>query len=272
MKNKIWIRTLGLLLLCGGVMGTAAAQEYSASGDVTLVSSYVWRGQRLTDDASLQPSMTLGMDGFAFNAWGSLDITKINDFNANDPRRSGNGLKGHFTEIDYTFSYDHSFDAVSAGVGAIIYTFPERFAATTELYGTLSFDTAFLAPNITLYIDVDESRAGGTESGVYFLFGVGHSIPISPMDSDIFSSLDLSASVGLANGGFTKFYYDGLDKSGIHDGSFTASLPITLNDNWSAGMWLTVNSLFTPEIRASQYTGSDDGTSYSGGFNFNLSF
>ena len=37
---------------------------FSFSGDGALVSKYIWRGQRLTDDWSLQPSMTMGIGGF----------------------------------------------------------------------------------------------------------------------------------------------------------------------------------------------------------------
>ena len=273
MRAKIWTRTLGLLLLGGGVLGTATAQDsiYSASGDVAVVSSYVWRGQRLTDDPSLQPSMTLGIEGFAFNAWGSMDLTSFNDFNTGDPRiGKGDGLKGHFTEIDYTFSYDYSFENVSVGGGAIIYTFPERFSTTTELYGALSFDSVPLAPNVTLYLDVDETTSAvGGDAGVYLLLGAGHSFPIN---SDIVSSFDVSASLGFANGGFTKFYYSGLDKAGLHDGSLTASLPFNINDNWSAGAWVTVSGLIGDEIRAQQYTGADDGTTVWGGFSLSLGF
>ena len=68
-------------MLCGFLMGTAMAQEptYSASGDVVQVSKYMWRGQRLTNDWSLQPSMTLGAKGFSFNAWASMDLTAVNN-------------------------------------------------------------------------------------------------------------------------------------------------------------------------------------------------
>ena len=272
MRSNIWTRTLGLLLLCGCVMGTATAQDsiYAASGDMAVVSTYVWRGQRLTNDPSLQPSMTLGIEGFAFNAWGSMDLTSVNDFNDGDPRAGASGgLKGHFTEIDYTFSYDYSFESVSVGAGAIIYTFPERFATTTEIYGSVSLDTVPLAPNATLYIDVDETSAGDGDSGIYMLFGAGHSIPLN---SDVVSSIDLSGSLAFANGGFTKFYYSGLDKAGAHDASVTASLPININDNWSAGAWLTYSGLIGDEIRASQYTGPDDGSTVWGGFSLSLSF
>ena len=275
MRTNILTRTLGLLLLCGCVLGTATAQDsmYTASGDIAVVSTYVWRGQRLTNDPSFQPSMTLGIEGFAFNAWGSMDMTSVNDFNDGDDRTgAGGGLKGHFTEIDYTFSYDYSFESVSVGAGAIIYTFPERFATTTEIYGTVSLDTIPLAPNATVYIDVDETSAAGGDAGVYILLGAGHSFPIA---NDVVSSFDVSASLGFVNSGFTKFYYAGSPgegEAGVHDGSLTASVPININDNWSAGAWVTYSGLIGDEIRASQYSGPDDGSTVWGGFSLSLSF
>jgi hypothetical protein len=182
MNIKILTRTLGLLVMCGLLLGTAAAQEaslYSASADAALVSKYIWRGQRLTNDWSLQPAVTLGVGGLALNAWGNMDLTAVNDFNPGDPRSgSGDGLKGKFTEIDYTVSYDYSFDTVSVGAGTIFYTFPERFASTTEIYGSISLDTLPLAPSATIYIDVDETSASG-DTGAYFLFGAGHSIALN---------------------------------------------------------------------------------------------
>ena len=281
MKTRIWTRTLGLLVLCGCVLGTATAQEtsiYSASGDVALVSKYLWRGQRLTNDWSVQPSVTLGIEGFAFNAWATMDMTAVNNYNAGDPRAaSGDGLQGHFTEIDYTFSYDYSFDTVSVGAGTIFYTFPDRFATTTELYGTVSFDTVPLAPNATIYIDVDETSAGGGDTGAYFLLGAGHSFSI---DNDVISSFDLSGTFAFANGGFTGFYY-GIDEAGPHDASLTASVPINISDNWSAGAFVTYSGLLGDAIRASQFqdpreparpTGATLADTVWGGFSLSLSF
>jgi hypothetical protein len=273
MNIKILTRTLGLLVMCGLLLGTAAAQEaslYSASADAALVSKYIWRGQRLTNDWSLQPAVAL-------NAWGNMDLTAVNDFNPGDPRSgSGDGLKGKFTEIDYTVSYDYSFDTVSVGAGTIFYTFPERFASTTEIYGSISLDTLPLAPSATIYIDVDETSASG-DTGAYFLFGAGHSIALN---HDIFSSLDLSGSLGFANAGFTDFYY-GVDEAGAHDASITASLPININDNWSAGVWVTYSGLMGSEKRAAQFqdprepvrpTGATYADTVWGGFSLNLSF
>ena len=285
MRSKIWTRTLGFVVMCGCLLGTATAQEsiYSASGDVALVSKYMWRGQRLTNDWSLQPSMTLGAGGFSFNAWASMDLTAVNNappmfLLPGEPGAGAgaDGLQGRFTEIDYTFSYDRSFDAVSVGVGTIFYTFPERFSTTTEVYGSISFETVPLAPSVTVYIDVDET-VNNDSAGTYFLISAGHSIAFN---NNIFPGLDLSGSLGVANGGFTKFYY-GIDEAGPHDASITASLPIAINDNWSMGVWVTYSGLLGDGIRANQFqdprepgrpTGATLADTFWGGFSFSLSF
>ena len=249
MKSKIPVLIAGLIAVWGGFAGTARAQ-YSAGVDTAFVSKYIWRGQRLTNDLSFQPSLTVGAGGFAFNAWGTMDLTAVNTADgitipedpAVTPGDNDNGLKGQFSEVDYTFSYDHSFANVSLGGGVIFYTFPQRsstLATTEEIYGSVSFDSVPLAPSATLYIDVDETSAGGGSTGIYFLLAAGHSIPTG---SDVLTSLDLSASLSFANSGFGSFYY-GLEHSGPHDFNFTASVPIAINDNWSFGAFITYSAL-----------------------------
>ena len=249
MKSKIPVLIAGLIAVWGGFAGTARAQ-YSAGVDTAFVSKYIWRGQRLTNDLSFQPSLTVGAGGFAFNAWGTNGPhcgepgRRDHDSRGSgcDSRRQRQWIKSQFSEVDYTFSYDHSFENVSLGTGVIFYTFPQRsssFATTEEIYGSISFDSAPLAPSATLYIDIDETRAGGGNAGIYFLLAAGHSIPTG---SDVVTSLDLSASISFANSGFGSFYY-GLEHSGAHDFNFTASVPITISDNWSFSTFITYSAL-----------------------------
>ena len=89
-------------------------------------------------------------------------------------------------------------------------------------------------------------------------------------------------SIAFANGGFGNCYY-GIDDGGSHDASFTVSLPIAINDNWSAVGFVTYSSLLSgfragqfPDLReVSQGTAGIPG-SYSdtvwSGFNLSLSF
>ncbi len=280
MKAKIVLGTFGLFLLLGSFTGTAVAQEtnFSAAGDVAVVSKYIWRGQRLTNDWSLQPSMTLGIGGLAFNAWGTVDMTSVNE--GDRLLLADGGLQGKLSEVDYTVSYDHSFSNVSVGSGIIFYTFPERgfsLATTTEIYGSISADNAPLAPSFTLYVDVDETNAGSGSAGLYFNIAAGHSFAFN---HDVFTGLDMGASVAFANGGFTNFYY-GIGEGGPHDASFSINLPIAINDSWSAGAFVTYSGLLGEGIRGAQFgdprvASPAGGASYAdtvwGGLSLSLSF
>ncbi|HEX4999466.1 MAG TPA: hypothetical protein VFY29_14655 [Terriglobia bacterium] len=279
-------RTFLLLMVAGCFVGTAAAQEdsiYSFQGDAAVVSKYIWRGQRLTNDWSLQPAVTMGVGGFSFNAWGTIDLAAVNPGDSLPIGGMGaDGLKGKFSEIDYTFSYEHAFESVTASGGAIFYTFPERSAAlpsTTEVYGKVTLDSVPLTPFAALYVDVDQTNASSTGSnGLYVQFGASHSLPLN---NDIFESLDISGTISFVNGGFTKYYYGGLDDAGPHDSSFTVALPIKISDNWSATGFVTYSALLGNSIRQSQYqdprvatkpTGASYADTVWGGFSVSLSF
>lgn len=247
------LRGISLLLVLGCCLSATLAQDddsiYSFGGDAAFVSKYIWRGQRLTNDWSMQPSMTFGASGFSFNVWGNMDLTAVNEGdslflpqNPLAPVGDHSGLKGKFSEVDYTFSFAHSFEQMSVDVGTIFYTFPERsasLASTAEIYFGVTADNVALAPSATLYIDVDETSASGGSAGIYFLLGAGHSIPFT---NDTFSALDLSASLSFVNSGFGDFYYGSSD-AGAHDFNFTASLPITITDSVSASAFVSYSTL-----------------------------
>jgi hypothetical protein len=237
------------VVLVGACFVPQASAQYSASGDVLFASKYVWRGYRVTDEPVIQPAMTLGIGGFAFNAWGNLDLTNIN------------GQQGDFSEIDYTFSYDQAFEGGSVGGGVIFYAFPGA-PTTTELYGGISFDVVG-APSVTLYVDVDETRAGGGDPGLYVLLGGGHSFPTN---SDVVPSIDISGSFAFANDGFTGFYA-GVG-GGTHDASVGLSVPFVIDDNWSASGFVTYSGLVGDNLRVV----FADPDTVVGGASINLSF
>ena len=262
MKTKIVTRSLGYLVSMGCLLGASMAQDhaFSASGEAVVVSRFVWRGQRLTNDWSFQPSMTLGVGGFSFNAWGSMDMTAVNEGPGllipenplATPGGTNDGLKGQFSEVDYTLSFGHSFEHVSFDFGSLFYTSPPRsssVASTTELFGAIGFDSAPLAPSATVYVDVDEAMIGGGDPGVYVLIEAEQRISSGHRN---FPGIDLSGSIGFVNKGFTQFNY-GIDESGPHDASFTLSLPITFNDNWSFSGFVTYSALIGDQIRRSQF-------------------
>jgi len=251
--SKNVFRMIGLWVVLACAVGTSTAQDVdsfplSFSGDAALVSKYIWRGQRLTNDWSLQPAMTLGVGNFSFNVWGNMDLAAVNpgdtSFIPEDPSApagSHSGLKGKFSEVDYTFSYAQSIEDISIDVGTIFYTFPERsrdLASTTEIYGGVAFDAVPLAPAFTLYIDVDETGNSG-DTGIYFLLSAGHSLP---SDHPVFTGLDISGSISFVNEGFGQFYY-GAAETGAHDANITFSVPIVLGENVSAGAFLSYSAL-----------------------------
>ncbi len=58
---------------------TAIAQDQiEASVGADLVSSYIWRGQKL-GNAAVQPSLSLGWKGLSLGAWGSVGIVDSDD-------------------------------------------------------------------------------------------------------------------------------------------------------------------------------------------------
>ena len=256
--RKLSLVLIGCMASATAVPSLEAQSPYSFGGDAAFVSKYIWRGQRLTNDWSMQPSMTFGASGFSFNVWGNMDLAAVNEGdslfireNPLAPAGDHSGLKGHFSEVDYTFSFAHSFEQMSVDVGTIFYTFPDRSAAlpaTTELYFGVTAAAVPLAPSATLYVDVDETSAIGGSTGVYFLLGAGHSIALP---NNTFSALDLSTSLSFVNSGFGDFYY-GSSNGGAHDFNVTVSLPIALTESVSASGFVSYSALLG-DFRDSQF-------------------
>jgi hypothetical protein len=237
--------------------------ELSFSADVAASSKYIWRGQRLTDGWSLQPAGTLGMGNLSVNVWGTLDLVSVNEGDAlfikenpAAPPGDNNGLQGHFSEVDYTFSYSVPLDRLGIDFGSIVYTFPERSAslpATVEVFTGISFDTLPLSPSATLYVDVDESGKGSGSPGVYFLAAASHMLTFG---HPRLPGLELSGSAGIVNRGFGEFYY-GASHAGLHDLSFSVNLPINLGEHLSASAFVTGTAL-VGEFRDYQFLSARD--------------
>lgn len=246
--------------------GTASAQEAGSAapdsskdeqkagvpvtfrGDASAVSKYIWRGQRLTNDWSLQPAITVGLGDFSINLWGTLDMAAVNEGdglflpqNPSAPPGDQSGLQGKFSEIDYTFSYARSVRELSLTGGAIVYSFADRGATlrtTSELFAGVSLASVTFAPSATLYVDVDESQETGS-SGLYLKLAAAHSIALH---HHVFSSLDISGSLAFANAGFGRYYY-GAQEAGLHDFNLTLTLPMRISEHWSASACVAYSTL-----------------------------
>lgn len=65
------VAMLGMAL--AATMDAKAQKQVEASIGADLVSGYVWRGQDL-GNAAIQPSLSIGWQGFSLGAWGSVGI------------------------------------------------------------------------------------------------------------------------------------------------------------------------------------------------------
>jgi hypothetical protein len=202
------------------LLGAAKAGELPVDVEVgaDIFSHYVWRGLILTDDPVLQPSLTLSACGFSANVWGSIDMTDINE---------DMGQDYHLQELDYTFSYDFSpVEGLDLGVGTIFYTFPgTEYDSTQEVYGSVALSMVpYVTPSITVYYDVDEVEGFYVVGALDSEFGLTEKM-----------TLGLGASLAYGDGDYNEFYYY-IDKAGLADLNFSASLGYQVNDTFSVGI------------------------------------
>jgi len=236
--------TLAGILCTGIAASTAWAEEEKPTADlsVSALSKYVWRGFELSDDSIvLQPSMTVGYKGFAFNVWGNLDTDVKDDMGGPDENSSS------WNETDLTLSYTRSFDPAECTLGYIYYGLEGE--DSQEIFASVTLKT-ILSPTLAVYRDYDAFP------GWYITLGISHSVPVTDK-----LSLDLGAKVG---------YYDVDDEetladddgdaySGFHDGVISASMTFPVGEYFAV----------TPEIHYSFPLTSDaedviEGASFSG--------
>jgi hypothetical protein len=219
-----------LSLLAMAVFALAAlpawADEQRPTGQFSVgaASAYVWRGYELSrNSVVIQPSMTIGYQGFSAGIWGNMDTKPYYGGTV-----AGKSYSGDWNETDVTLSYTKSLGLFNLGAGYIYYGLGALNSdAADRLDGQDIFITAslntILAPTLTIYKDLDHYR------NWYFLLGVSHSLELSEM-----IALNLAATVSylLSTDPATYPKFDGnalptADKfSNFHDGSLSVSLPV----------------------------------------------
>ncbi len=216
-----------------------AEDEMDVSVEVgsDILSKYVWRGQLLTDDPVIQPSVTVGAGGLSLNVWGSIDTTDINE---DDQTQSY-----YLQEVDYTLSYGLSLaEGVAAEVGVIWYTFAGA-GSTGEIYGSVALSDVPLSPSLKVYYDFDEIES------IYASFGLEHEIGLTEQ-----LSLTLGASVGYGDADYHQAYvlpddppadYDG-EVSDVSDAALSATLGYTVNENFSLSVYATYTDFLDSDI------------------------
>jgi hypothetical protein len=199
MKKLLLVAALTFLFGSSNVMAEDASP--TASGSAAFLSKYVWRGYKLSEDSLvIQPSMTIGYKGFAFNAWSNLDTNA--------------GGTADLNETDLTASYDTKVGSVGLGAGYIYYGLAGN--DTQEFYVKASYDT-LLAPTLIVYKDVNSFP------GYYINLGLSQSVSLTDA-----IALNLSGGAGyyisqtdtILEAGTSKKY------NGFQDGLISAGLTI----------------------------------------------
>ena len=195
-----------LLLLCLG--GAALPLPGALSGQVDLVSRYIWRGFDLLPDnhMAIQPSVSieLGESGFTVNVWSSFALANRAMFKYSD-------------EIDLTLSYDIAMPEgweLSLGFTHYGYWFAEDFtfkdATSQEVFATVARTDLPLSPCLSVSYDFNLG------SGLYVTLGGSHELKISEK-----ASVELGGLIG-----FNSRQY--IDKTGFSDIDLYVKLPLTL--------------------------------------------
>jgi hypothetical protein len=207
LTNKNIIFYVLAIILFGGAFNSWAEEESpTASGSMSFLSKYMWRGYELSDESIVvQPSMTLAYKGFAFNTWGNLDT---------DPADGGAALN----ETDLTVSYDTSKGPFGLGAGFIYYGL-DSADDSQELYVKASYAT-LLTPTLMIYKDIKSFP------GYYLNLGLFHSFSLTDA-----IALSLSGAFGYYISNDEEVVEAGAnDKySGLQDGLLSASLSIPVS-------------------------------------------
>jgi hypothetical protein len=180
----------------------------AVSGQIDLVSRYIWRGFDLLPDnhMAIQPSFTvdLGESGIALNVWSSFALANRGDFKYCD-------------EIDLTLSYDVAMPEgweLSAGFILYGYWFAEDFrfkdSTSPEVFASLTRTDLPLSPQLCVYYDFNLG------SGLYVTLGGGHEWKLSEK-----TSVEAGALIG-----FNSRQY--IDRTGFSDIDIFVKAPLVL--------------------------------------------
>lgn len=196
------------LLLFTCLASTMLQLPGAVSGQVDLVSRYIWRGFDLLPDnhAAIQPSLSidLGKSGFSLNVWSSFALAQRGVFKYSD-------------EIDVTLSYAFKMPEgweLTAGFTNYGYWFADDFKfkdnTSQEVCATIAKTDLPLSPTLSVYYDFNLG------SGLYVTLGGSHEMKINEK-----VSLEVGGLIG-----FNSKQY--IDKTGFSDIDIYAKVPLTV--------------------------------------------
>ena len=218
-----------------GLFGVAWADDtndvdVTVQGELAWVSSYVWRGQVLSDDAVVQPALTVEKAGFSINVWANYDTSG---------HASSDGAQ--FNEVDLTGSYSRQFGPVELTGSYAEYLFPHQtreedstitvdereipakrgvaYPGTREISLSASLPDLPVVPQLTVVKDIDEAE------GYYAAAGLSYSHDLIT-DS---LTVDMGASLGFASAAYNRFYF-GVDRDTWNDVNVAASITYSVTE------------------------------------------
>ena len=213
-----------------GLLGEALAGDtISTEASVDWVTSYVWRGMRLTNNPVIQPSVTVSAYGISLNAWGSIDVTDVNEENGADYR---------LQEVDYTASYSYApVEGLDLTGGFAWYAF-SGFDSTGEVFATATLSKVLLSPSLSAYYDVNEA------DGFYLNAGVEHEFEITQK-----LGLTLAGGLGWGSRNYHEYYFGDSASGALSDAQLKATLAYAFTDYLSVSVYGGYALLLESEVR-----------------------
>jgi hypothetical protein len=196
------------LFLLACLTGATLALPGAVSGQVDLVSRYIWRGFDLLPEnhAAIQPCLAVGLGkgGFNLSVWSSFALAKWDEY------------KGA-NEIDlilaYTFKTPEKWE-VTAGFTHYGYWFAEDFTfkgnTSQEIFASIARTDLPLSPALSVYYDFNLG------SGLYVTLGGSQELQVNEK---------VSVEVGGLIGFNSRQY---IDKTGFSDIDLYAKVPLTV--------------------------------------------
>jgi len=208
-----------------------AAAQVEIGAQLDLFSAYVWRGVTYTNKPVAQPDLWIsfpaGNASITAGGWANIDLGQYDD-PADDFSESGGLSSFNLAEFNPYAEVSFSSGKTAITGGVVGYIYPNDLdeapvegldseSNTWEVYGTVGFDVP-LAPEVSLYYDIDKV------SGAYVEGGLSHSLPLGESHT-----LDLAGGVGFSlSQGFNEDDESfNFDDNGLTHVDFSAGVPLT---------------------------------------------
>lgn len=211
MKRYALILGIVTAIFCSTCSLALAEDEVkpTANLDLGIFSQYIWRGlEQSYNSVVIEPSLTLGYQGFSFNVWGNLDTDrKLRNLETHSSK---------YTETDMTLAYAKDLGPVKLGGGYIYYAL-DGTQDSQELFASATLNT-LLSPTLSLYREIAHNPSW------YANLGISQSVPV--IDKITF---DMGASAGYYysdNSDFSEVKDPGTKYRAFHNGLLSAGFTI----------------------------------------------